>query len=148
MKAFLSTFLLFLVCFLGSSFKKANPEKPFSLKVNIHNIRNQKGYLYIYIYDYHKQYPYHPYRHYKIDKSKVRNGKLTYYIRQLKKNNYAITLIDDENNNKDLDRFLGIPKEGFAFSNNIKTLLLPRYNSLLFEVNSVNQEINLKVRYL
>lgn len=90
----------------------------------------------------------HPYRHYKIDKSKIKDGTISHLIPKLKKHDYAITLIDDENNNQNLDRVMGIPTEGFAFSNNLKAIKLPKYEKLLFTVQSKNQEINLKVRYL
>jgi len=49
---------------------------------------------------------------------------------------YAIALYHDENNNGKCDRnFFGIPKEGFAFSNNVKPFLsAPSFKSCKFSV--------------
>jgi len=134
-----SVFLLFL-CFSIWSIQKVDTStttRTGTLKIDLSNIRNNKGYIYIFIYQYNNQYPYNPYKHYKVDKSKVKNGILIAQISNLEfKNNYAISIIDDENNNKDLDRWLGIPHEGYGFSNNIKPFLsLPNFNDLCFEFN-------------
>ena len=63
-------------------------------------------------------------------------------------NYYALTLIDDENNNEDLDRWLGIPSEGYGFSNNINPLFsLPEYKELIFTPKS-NLELDIFLRYV
>ena len=44
----------------------------------------------------------------------------------LKPGKYAISVLHDTNNNKDMDRNkLGIPKEGFGFSNNVTGAMGP-----------------------
>lgn len=120
-----------------------------TLDIALSNIRNTDGYIYIFIYSYENQYPYEPYKHYKVKKSKVKNGCLTARISELNlKNEYAITLIDDENDNEDLDRWLGIPHEGYGFSNNVKPLFsLPDYDELLFDF-SQSTKLNVKVQYV
>ena len=117
-------FTLFLIVGLGLSFNTKPIVTKGTLDVSLSNIRNNDGYIYIFIYSYENQYPYEPYKHYKVNKSKVKNGKLTARIPNLAlKDTYAMTLNDDENNNEDLDRWLGIPHEGYGFSNNIRPLL-------------------------
>lgn len=108
--------------------------KAGDLYLNLDHIRNNEGVIYIFLYDYENQYPYQPTSHFKVKKSNVKNGKLIVRLTSINfKNNYAISILDDENDNEDLDRFLGIPVEGFGFSNNIKTTLsLPNYKDLLF----------------
>lgn len=120
-----------------------------TLDVALSNIRNTNGFIYIFIYSYANQYPYEPYKHYKVKKHNVKNGLLTARISELNlKNEYAITLIDDENANKDLDRWLGIPHEGYGFSNNIKPFLsLPDYEDLIFDFSS-SKKLNIKVQYV
>ncbi|MBU0632502.1 DUF2141 domain-containing protein [bacterium] len=60
---------------------------------------------------------------------------------------YAIALFQDENNNHKLDKnFLGIPKEGYGFSNNPHTLLEPTFNDAVFEVRN-NTRLHVKVCY-
>lgn len=119
------------------------------IDINLSNIRNSKGYLYIFVYTFKNQYPYEPFKHYKVAKSKVINGGLTARISNLQlASKYAITLIDDENNNEDLDRWLGLPTEGYGFSNNVTPLFsLPDYEDLLVYPKP-NQTLNIKVQYL
>jgi uncharacterized protein (DUF2141 family) len=141
---------LLLLCFSLSSIQKIDNLKGVktgTLKINLSNIRNNEGYIYIFLYQYENQFPYAPYKHYKVNKSKVNNGTLTAQISNLDfKRNYAISLIDDENNNEDLDRWLGIPHEGYGFSNNIKPFLsMPDYNDLSFDFEeSTNTRIKLQ----
>jgi uncharacterized protein (DUF2141 family) len=120
-----------------------------TLDITLTNIRNNNGNIYIFIYSYENQYPYEPYKHYKVSKSNVSHGKLNARISNLAlKDKYAITLIDDENNNEDLDRWLGIPHEGFGFSNNIKPFLsLPDYADLTFNFNS-SKKLDVKLQYV
>ena len=60
---------------------------------------------------------------------------------------YAIALFQDENNNQKLDKnIFGIPKEGYGFSNNPKTLLEPTYHDSEFEVKG-NVQLHVKVCY-
>jgi len=143
---------LIFICFSIWSIQKidtSTPKKTGTLKINFSNIRNNKGYIYIFIYQYDNQYPYNPYKHYKVDKSKVKNGILIAQISNLEfKNNYAISIIDDENNNKDLDRWLGIPNEGYGFSNNVKPFLsLPNFNDLCFDFNQ-SKKTKIKLQYV
>ena len=120
-----------------------------TLDISLSNIRNTEGYIYIFIYSYENQYPYEPYKYYKVKKQNVKNGYLTARISELQlKNEYAISLIDDENNNEDLDRFFGIPQEGYGFSNNIKPFLsLPKYDDLTFDF-SKSKKLSLKLQYV
>jgi len=146
----MKNFALILFLFLGlSQVSMTNDtDQNHAISLDFHNIRNTDGFMYIYLYNYSNQYPYHPYKHFRIDKNKVKSGRLQYTIDSLKKGKYAITAIDDENNNKNLDRFLGIPVEGFAFSNNIKGLSLPSYKRLLFTLHEPKKHLSIKVQYL
>ena len=119
------------------------------MRIELSNIRNHKGHIYVFIYAYENQYPYNPYKHYKIKKDKVKNGNIAVTISDLQiDGKFAITLIDDENNNQDLDRWLGIPKEGYGFSNNVKPFLsLPDYDDLLCEFEK-SHKLNIKLQYV
>ena len=60
------------------------------------------------------------------------------------------SLLDDENNSGDMDYSkIGIPKEGFGFSNNIKPLITPPpFNKCVFEIKAGENTINIKVQYI
>ena len=140
--------LLLLIVF-AFSLKSNTTLQNNQIDINLSNIRNSKGYLYIFVYTFKNQYPYEPFKHYKVAKSKVINGGLTARISNLQlASKYAITLIDDENNNEDLDRWLGLPTEGYGFSNNVTPLFsLPDYEDLLVYPKPY-QTLNIKVQYL
>lgn len=63
---------------------------------------------------------------------------------------YAIAVYHDENHSKKLDRnFLGIPKEGFGFSNNPKIGLgPPEHEEVKFTLNDEPYEIEISLIYL
>ncbi|MFK8045522.1 MAG: DUF2141 domain-containing protein [Crocinitomicaceae bacterium] len=141
MKRWLSALLLFSSILFSFGFSiESKTVKPNSgqLFLQLKNIRNKNGVIYVFLYNYENQYPKAPLTYYKVQKSNMKNGYLKVKISDVTFNyNYAITLIDDENDNEDLDRILGIPTEGFGFSNNIRPIFsLPKYNELLFNFNS------------
>ncbi len=125
-----------------------SPKSTHSISLNFSNFRNNDGYLYIYLYKTEKQYPYHPYKHFKVSKKRIKNNRLKYTIYALAKGKYAISAIDDENSNMDLDRFWGIPTEGYAFSNNPNTWGFPSYHRLKFGVYSTKNYQHLKMQYI
>lgn len=148
----LKSIALLIICFSICSIQNSDtkPSKNTGiLKINFSNIRNNDGYIYIFLYQYKNQFPYNPYKHYKVSKSKVENGLLTAQISDLEfRNSYAISLIDDENNNEDLDRWLGIPHEGYGFSNNVRPFLsMPNYSELVFDFKH-SKSTNIKLQYV
>ncbi len=140
---------LFLMGFVSISFSPIPQVSTSPIDIHLSNIRNAEGYIYIFIYTYKNQYPYEPYKYYKVAKNKINNGHLTARISNLNiGGNCAISLIDDENSNEDLDRWLGLPTEGYGFSNNVTPLFsLPDYEDLIINL-STKKTLNIKVQYL
>ncbi|HRW62121.1 MAG TPA: DUF2141 domain-containing protein [Bacteroidales bacterium] len=68
---------------------------------------------------------------------KIENNKCTIIFENLNKGNYAFRYFHDENNNDKLDsNWMGIPKEGYGFSNNARvTFGPPSFNEWLFPLN-------------
>lgn len=119
-----------------------------TLSIELTNFRNANGKLYIFLYNYKNQFPDNPYKYFEVDKKNVRNNRLLVNIPNMQKGQYAISLLDDENENDDLDRFLGIPTEGYGFSNNIKPFLsLPNYEDLTFNLDKERIKLDLKLQY-
>lgn len=140
------TIVLSLVLF----YSFAPTESKNMLTVNFENIRNNDGKIFIFIYNYENQYPDNPYLYFEINKTKVANGELRYVVPEgLQDGQYAISVIDDENANEDLDLFLGIPTEGYGFSNNVAPYFsMPDYNDLLFDFSDGKKTINLTLQYI
>lgn len=62
---------------------------------------------------------------------------------------YTITAIHDANSNGELDTFLGIPREGFAFSNNPRIGFgPPSYERVRFSVGAARAIIRLQFKYV
>ena len=139
---------LIILLLIGISTKKFKNETDCTLSVELSNFRNNKGKLYIFIYNYKNQFPDNPYKYFEVDKFNVRNSRMLVNLPKIPKGKYAISILDDENSNEDLDRFLGIPTEGYGFSNNIRPLFsLPDYEDLVFDLNMKHQKLNLKLQY-
>jgi uncharacterized protein (DUF2141 family) len=66
----------------------------------------------------------------------ITQNKCTFIIENLKPGKYSFKFIHDENMNNKLDtNWIGIPKEGFGFSNNPKmTFGPPSFEKTLFEL--------------
>ena len=78
----------------------------------------------------------------------INDKKVTYIFKNIQNGTYAISVIHDENENKELDKnFFGIPKEGYGFSNNIR----PSFRSANFEeskfILNSDKIINIKMEY-
>jgi len=76
------------------------------------------------------------------------NGVFTVKIPDLPYGTLAISALDDENSNLEMDMFLGIPKEGFGFSMDPTfRLSAPRFEECSFRLNQPSQQITIRFRY-
>ena len=120
------------------------------LNVIITNIDNAKGNVVLAIYNQEDNFPYKPLKTYKIDKESLVEGKLEYFIPDINPGVYAITLLDDKNRNNDMDtNWIGLPKEGFGFSNNVKPSLTgaPPFNACTFKFEEALVKIKIQMQY-
>jgi uncharacterized protein (DUF2141 family) len=120
------------------------------LKVIITDIDNTKGNVVLAIYNQDDNFPYNPFKKYTIDKESMTDGKLEYLIQDINPGEYAITLLDDKNKNYDMDtNFIGLPKEGFGFSNNVKPSLAgaPPFEKCTFNLKKEPANITIKMQY-
>ena len=96
-----------------------------TLKVEISNIQNTKGTIKVALYNSPNGFPRD--EEAVIEEQIISNiSKKSHvvYFRNLSYGNYAISLLHDENNNNDMDyNLIGIPTEGYGFSNNVKPKL-------------------------
>ncbi len=100
-----------------------------SIDVEITNILNKNGDVKIGLYNKAKDFS-------KVDKVykniaiKIGSKTVKYKFINIPNGTYAIAIFHDENQNGKIDKnFLGIPKEGYGFSNNIR----PAFRSANFE---------------
>jgi len=103
------------------------------LTVNISDVEQDKGHLMIALYASKGEF--------KSGKasfsSKVKavNGKEVALFENLPNGEYAIKMYQDENSNNKMDfNIMGIPKEGYGFSNNVGMFGAPKYEEAKFIV--------------
>jgi uncharacterized protein (DUF2141 family) len=63
---------------------------------------------------------------------------------------YAIAVLHDENSNGDMDyNIIGMPIEGYGFSNNVRArmLMAPSFKAASFEVRGEETELSIKIVY-
>jgi uncharacterized protein (DUF2141 family) len=152
MAKLLSTLLLGLCCLTLISFEEEEEtiEADSKLTVLFDNIRCKEGKIHIFIYNYENQYPDNPWRNFEINKQIVSDfGTLLFTIPEsFSQGKYAVSVLDDENENEDLDFFFGMPLEGYGFSNNVSPFLsMPDYDDLLFDLSGTKKTINLTLQY-
>ncbi len=113
-----------------------------SLTVEIVNLESNKGVVIVDLLDTNEETV--------MDKtSEITDHTCTIVFKDLEDGTYAIRYFHDENNNGELDtNFIGIPKEGFGFSNDAFGKFGPKkFKEWLFEVSG-DIKIRMTTSYL
>ncbi len=77
------------------------------------------------------------------------DGVFTARVENLTYGTYAVSVLDDENSNLEMDMFIGIPKEGFGFSNNARVgLSPPKFEECSFILDQPYKQITIDLRYM
>ena len=115
--------------------------------VEISGINDPKGLMSIGLYSNEKEFP-DKGKEYKGTDVKVTGQTVVYTFEDVPFGIYAISIFHDTNSNGKLDKnFLGIPKEGYAFSNNVfGTFGPPDFKDASFEFDG-NKTVKIKMRY-
>ena len=113
-----------------------------SLIVEIINLKSNKGIVLVDLFDKHEKSVLHT-------TCKIADNRCTIVFKNLTNDKYAISYFHDENRNKELDtNVLGIPKEGFGFSNDAIGKFGPKdFSEWLFEVSG-DTKIRITTKYL
>ncbi|MCC5923303.1 MAG: DUF2141 domain-containing protein [Crocinitomicaceae bacterium] len=142
MKVIFFIFLLIAVC--NVSFGQ-------TITMNVDNLRNNKGQIIVAVFEDDASFQAEKPKYDKVfDKKSMKNAKLKIRF-SLPPGTYAITLVDDENKNNEMDyNFFGIPKEGFGFSNYYhEGMSKPKFQQFKFHVKKGEKKtITSKMRYM
>ena len=113
-----------------------------SLTVEIGSLENNIGVVIVALLDKHEETV-------MDESSEITNNKCTIIFKDLKAGTYAIRYFHDENINGELDtNFIGIPKEGFGFSNDAFGRFGPKkFSEWLFDVQD-DTKLRLTTNYL
>ncbi len=99
------------------------------LKIEINNLYSSKGHVLVDFRDENDQAI-------KGISKAISNKKCVIIVNNLKPGKYAFRYFHDENDNKKIDKYwIGAPKEGFGFSNDVMGLFgPPEFEDTIFEV--------------
>ena len=118
------------------------------LEVTIGRLRARKGLAVVSLFNkYHDKFPKREYI-YQKKKVNLESGNNIILFKSIPCISYSAVVYHDENSNSKFDRnFLGIPKEGYGFSNNPDVKFRPpSYKEAEFEVR-IKGEITINLRY-
>lgn len=119
------------------------------LQVTVTNIKGHKGNIIIGIFDSNENFLKKP-----LDgrMAKASGDSITVVFENLKPGKYAVSVLHDANKNKDLDKNkLGIPKEGFGFSNNVLGAMgPPSFERAIIDLTPEQKDldIGIKMKYM
>ena len=120
------------------------------IHVKILNIRNSTGTVDCALFDSPEGFPIEVLRSAtNVMVIKVRKTQARCDFEDIPPGTYAIAVIHDENMNGKLDtNWLGVPKEGYGFSNDVKALLgVPSFSAASFEYNGGTLDLTISLHY-
>ena len=118
-----------------------------NLIVKIQNLKNSNGDILIGLYDNASNFP----RKVATGKVvKVTEKEMEVKFQDIRPGEYAVSVLHDENQNKDMDQGkLGIPKEGYGFSNNATGVIgPPSFKKARFHVPDGDSSITINMKYV
>ncbi len=117
-----------------------------TLTIQVTNVKDADGQVRIAIYNSEKDYMK---KSFKVKSAKAVKGTVELVIDNLPAGTYGISVMHDANSNEKLDsNMIGIPKEGFGFSNNAKgTFGPPGFEKTKMDFSS-SKQISIALTYL
>ncbi|MBZ0107627.1 MAG: DUF2141 domain-containing protein [Candidatus Scalindua rubra] len=123
---------------------------PPRIHVEIQDIRNSKGSVACVLFESPEGFPTKYLRcATNIMMTKVLNKHVSFDFLDIAPGTYALAVIHDENVNGKLDtNWLGVPKEGYGFSNDVKGVLgAPAFSAASFPYDGQNMEMTISLNY-
>jgi uncharacterized protein (DUF2141 family) len=120
------------------------------LKIEIIGIRSTKGKVLVNLFSTAKGFPTNPKYAYRTAELEIKEGGKAYVeFADLPYGDYAVAVLHDENDNKKMDyNFLGMPKEGYCFSNNYRpTFKNPSFRQAGFFLERPLKTLQLEMIY-
>ena len=145
MKKF-TVFTVFL--FISTLVFSQNP-KTGDLEIRITNLRNTKGKISVNLFNAADGFPEDPMKSFGWKTVKIVPDTVVIVFEDLPYGNYAVSMMHDENSNGKMEKnFLGVPQEGFAFSNNYAPKFsAPSFSEALIMLKQPKLKTDLKMLY-
>ncbi len=140
-------FLITTLIGIGLVPEKKGTAPMHPLEVSISGIDSDKGKIFIALFSGADGFPEDSRKAFRTAKTQAIKGKTKVIFNDLPAGNYAIAVFHDENGDEKMNKnILGVPKEAYGFSNNVKNLLrAPYFKECAFAVpNAQKMEITIK----
>ena len=123
------------------------PKEKTNLILDIDNIEEAKGYVWIGIYDSEKSFLNKDLATAIEGKKITRTGSIQMEIKDVPYGTYAVAIFHDINENGELDQgMFGVPKEPYAFSKPLKSKWrAPTFEDVRFTLATPNQSLRMKL---
>ena len=120
-----------------------------SLTVRITGLRNNQGHVLISLFKEGMGYPDKPEKAYRKEQLSISSNASVAVFGNIPPGDYAIAILHDENDDLKMNKnWLGLPKEGYGFSNNVMgTFGPPSYNKAKFTCHT-DQPVSLEIKIL
>ena len=144
---FLHVIICFVFLFLFSSFKPVAEE---GIKINVTNLRSNNGNVLVSLFKDGVGYPDDATKAFRKTKLSITEKKASILFSNLPSGVYTVSILHDENDDQKMNKNgLGIPKEGYGFSNNVMGAFGPpslSKTSFKHTATSLTQK-DIRVRY-
>ena len=127
---------------LGFTALPVNAQETFSITVKVENAENNKGQLFMALYNSESTFLNQTYAG---KKSPIVNNGCEVIFTNIPQGVYAVSIFHDQNDNGKMDsNFMGIPKEDYGCSNNAKGFMgPPKWEDAKFELKAKNETITI-----
>ena len=120
------------------------------LRIHLDGFRNNNGKAHCSLFNDPAAFPEHGEKAFKEGEApSIKNAYAEIDFTGIPPGKYALVCYHDENSNGKLDEsMLGMPEEGYCFSNNVKpTLSAPNFNECAFDYKGGDQSISMTMLY-
>ena len=118
------------------------------LEIELFGLRSEKGHVLVSLFKADDGFPDDPSKAIQKQRVAINNNKAIVKFNSIPNGVYAVAVLHDENDDMKMDKnFVGIPKEGYGFSNNVMRLTgPPSFKEASFDL-SKTKKIEIKVKY-
>jgi uncharacterized protein (DUF2141 family) len=140
--------LLGLCCLVSVGSARGGGTKPM-LEIAISGFRNDVGNAGVSIFASAKGFPDNPALALKRQMVAIKGRHASVLVPDLPPGQYAVSVLHDENGNQKMDKnFLGIPKEGWGVSNNVRpSMSAPKFADAAFQLPADGLKLHIQIGY-
>ncbi|MBN8676021.1 MAG: DUF2141 domain-containing protein [Chitinophagales bacterium] len=133
--------------FITNVFTAFTPPAEDGITINITNLRNDKGHVLVSLFKEGEGFPDKAEKAFRKEKAAISNKKAIIQFSSVPGGNYAVAILHDENDDAKMNKtWLGLPKEGYGFSNNVMGTLGPPVFSKARFTHTAGQSTTIEIK--